>query len=210
MRLRPDLTEAARHRALGLIREAVYEATPRRVCAFQGRPAPCFALHGGRYVISGVPVIVDGLARALKDSLLVLFAVAVAVMALTLTAVFRSRFRLLPLAVALAAAALTFGLLELVGGSLTMASIAVLPILIGLAVDYAIQLQARYDEAVEGGASGAQAARPRGGARRRRRSPPPASPRRLDSSPSSSPRRRWFAALGCCSSPGSRSPSRWR
>ena len=40
-----------------------------------------------------------------------------------------------------------------------MASIAVLPILIGLAVDYAIQLQARYDEAVEGGASGAQAAR---------------------------------------------------
>ncbi len=159
LRLRPDLTEAARHRALGLIREAVYEATPRRVCAFQGRPAPCFALHGGRYVISGVPVVVDGLARALKDSLLVLFAVAVAVMALTLAAVFRSRFRLLPLAVALAAAGLTFGLLKLVGGSLTMASIAVLPILIGLAVDYAIQLQARYDEAVEGGASGAQAAR---------------------------------------------------
>ena len=158
LRLRPDLTEAARHRALGLIREAVYEATPRRVCAFEGRPAPCFALHGGRYVISGVPVVVDGLARALKDALLVLFGLAVAVMALTLAAVFRSRFRLLPLAVALAAAGLTFGLLELVGGSLTMASIAVLPILIGLAVDYAIQLQARYDEALEGGASGAQAA----------------------------------------------------
>jgi uncharacterized protein len=34
----------------------------------------------------------------------------------------------------------------LVGGSLTMASIAALPILIGLAVDYAIQFQARYDE----------------------------------------------------------------
>ena len=104
LRLRPDLTEAERHRAFGLIREAVYETTPRRVCAFQGRPAPCFALHGGRYVISGVPVVVDGLARALKDALLVLFAVAVAVMALTLAAVFRSRFRLLPLAVALAAA----------------------------------------------------------------------------------------------------------
>jgi predicted RND superfamily exporter protein len=40
-----------------------------------------------------------------------------------------------------------------------MASIAVLPILIGLAVDYAIQLQARYDEAVEEGASGVEAAR---------------------------------------------------
>ena len=159
LRLRPDLTEAERHRALGLIREAVFDTTPRRVCAFQGKPAPCFALHGGRYVVSGAPVVVDGLARALKDALLVLFAVAVAVMALTLVAIFRSRFRLLPLGIALAAAGLTFGLLGLAGGSLTIASIAVLPILIGLAVDYAIQLQARYDEAVEEGATGAEAAR---------------------------------------------------
>ena len=80
-------------------------------------------------------------------------------MALTLLLVFRSRLRLLPLAVALAAAALTFGLLGLVGGSLTMASIAVLPILIGLAVDYAIQFQARFDEAVAAGAGGVEAAR---------------------------------------------------
>ena len=159
LRLRPDLTEAERHRALGLIHEAVYDTTPRRVCAFQGKPASCFELQGGSYVVSGVPVVVDGLARALKDALLVLFAVAVAVMALTLMAVYRSRLRLLPLGIALAAAGLTFGLLGLVGGSLTMASIAVLPILIGLAVDYAIQLQARFDEAVEGGARGVEAAR---------------------------------------------------
>ena len=159
LRLRPDLTEAERHRALGLIHEAVDDTTPRQVCAFKGKPAPCFALHGGRYVVSGAPVVVDGLARALKDALLFLFAVAVAVMALTLVAIFRSRFRLLPLGIALAAAGLTFGLLGLAGGSLTIASIAVLPILIGLAVDYAIQLQARYDEAVEEGAAGAEAAR---------------------------------------------------
>ncbi|HWW67710.1 MAG TPA: MMPL family transporter, partial [Solirubrobacterales bacterium] len=159
LRLRPGLTEAERHRALGLIHEAVDDTTPRRACAFKGKPAPCFALHGGRYVISGAPVVIDGLARALKDALLVLFGVAVAVMALTLVAIFRSRFRLLPLGIALAAASLTFGLLGLAGGSLTIASIAVLPILIGLAVDYAIQLQARYDEAVEEGATGAEAAR---------------------------------------------------
>ncbi|MGA8746122.1 MAG: MMPL family transporter, partial [Solirubrobacterales bacterium] len=152
LRLRADLTEAERHRALGLIHEAVYDTTPRRVCAFGGRPAPCFALSGGRYVISGAPVLIDGLARALKEALVILFAVALVAMALTLMAVFRSRLRLLPLAIALAAAALTFGLLGLLGGSLTMASIAVLPILIGLAVDYAIQLQARFDEAVQGGA----------------------------------------------------------
>lgn len=160
IRLRPDLGEAGRSRALGLIREAVYDATPRRACAFRGRPEACFALHGGgEYVVSGAPVVGEGVAGALKDALLVLFAVAVAVMALTLLLAFRSRFRLLPLAIALAAAALSFGLLELVGGALTLASIAVLPILIGLVVDYAIQLQARYDEAVSLGASGVEAAR---------------------------------------------------
>ena len=52
-----------------------------------------------------------------------------------------------------------------------MASIAVLPILIGLAVDYAIQLQARYDEAIAGGPGrgrgGAAGGRARAGRRSR-------------------------------------------
>ena len=68
-------------------------------------------------------------------------------MALVLLLAFRSTMRLLPLLLALASAALVFGLLALVGGSLTMASVAVLPILIGLAVDYAIQFQSRFEEA---------------------------------------------------------------
>jgi hydrophobe/amphiphile efflux-3 (HAE3) family protein len=159
VRLRPDLSDADRHRALDLIEAAVHETTPRQACAEQGSPAPCFVLHGGSYVVSGAPVVVEGLARALKDALLVLFGVALVVMALTLLAVFRSRMRLLPLAVALAAAALVFGLFGLFGGSLTMASIAVLPILIGLAVDYAIQFQARFDEAAADGLVGIEAAR---------------------------------------------------
>ncbi len=40
-----------------------------------------------------------------------------------------------------------------------MASIAALPILIGLAVDYAIQFQSRFDESVANGAEGIDAAR---------------------------------------------------
>src|SRR5439155_20886317 len=119
----------------------------------------CFQLHDGQYVVSGVRIVVQGLAGALKDALLVLLAAAALLMAATLGLVFRSRLRLLPLALALATAAVTFGLLGLVGGSLTMASIAVLPVLIGLAVDYAIQLHARFDEAVASGRSGAEAAR---------------------------------------------------
>jgi uncharacterized protein len=160
VRLRPDLSEVERHRAIETIEAVVRDPVPRKACKFRGEPERCFQLHGGRYVISGVPVVVDAVTRALKDALFVLLAVAILVMALALAIVFRSRWRLLPLAIALAAAALTFGLFGLVGGSLTMASIAVLPILIGLAVDYAIQLQARYDEALAIGASpGVDAAR---------------------------------------------------
>lgn len=160
LRLRSDLSESERHHAIETIKAIVHDSVARNVCKFKGKPERCFELHGGSYAISGVPVVIDGVTRALKDALLVLLGVAVVVMALVLFLVFRSRFRLLPLAIALAAAALTFGLFGLVGGSLTMASIAVLPILIGLAVDYAIQLQARYDEALAVGASpGVDAAR---------------------------------------------------
>jgi hydrophobe/amphiphile efflux-3 (HAE3) family protein len=158
LRLRPTLSEDERSHALDLIRAAVYDTTPRHACTYKGQPEACFALHGGTYTISGAPVVIEGLSGALKDALLVLFAVALLVMALTLMAVFRSRLRLLPLAVALVAAAITFGLLCLLGGSLTAASIAVLPILIGLVVDYAIQLQARFDETSSAGASGVEAA----------------------------------------------------
>ncbi|HEX3608352.1 MAG TPA: MMPL family transporter [Solirubrobacterales bacterium] len=159
LRLRPDLSDAERSRALGLIREAVYETTPRQACAYKGKPEACFALHRGTYTISGAPIVIEGLAGALKSALLILFGVAIAVMAATLLLVFRSRLRLLPLAIALAAAALTFGLLSLFGGSLTIASIATMPILIGLVVDYAIQLQARYDEAIADCAGALDAAR---------------------------------------------------
>ncbi len=160
LRLQPDLSEAERHDAIETIKAIVHDPVARNACKFKGKPERCFELHGGKYVISGVPVVIDGVTRALKDALLVLLGVALVVMALVLMLVFRSRWRLLPLGIAVAAAALTFGLFGLVGGSLTMASIAVLPILIGLAVDYAIQLQARYDEALAIGASpGADAAR---------------------------------------------------
>jgi hydrophobe/amphiphile efflux-3 (HAE3) family protein len=61
--------------------------------------------------------------------------------------VFTGRPRLLPLALALLACALTFGALAIAGAPLTIASIAVLPVLVGLAVDYAIQFQSRVAEA---------------------------------------------------------------
>jgi len=159
IRLKPDLSQSERHRAIGLIEDLVAETVPRKQCAVNGKAKPCFVLSKGSYVVSGAPVVVDGLARALKDALLLLFGVALVVMAIVLLLVFRSRLRLLPLLVAVAATAIAFAVFGLANGSLTMASIAALPILIGLAVDYAIQFQARFDEAAAGGESGVEAAR---------------------------------------------------
>jgi hydrophobe/amphiphile efflux-3 (HAE3) family protein len=134
VRLKPGLSEAQRERAIGLIREAV--ALPR------------WALPNGkgRYVVTGAPVVLADLTDSIASSIVLLLLAALVVMALTLALVFRARLRMLPLLVALAAVAITFGGLALLGASLTMASIAVVPVLIGLAVDYAIQLQARLTE----------------------------------------------------------------
>ena len=133
VRLKVGLSASERSHAIALIREAVR--------------MPLFALkHGGSYTVSGVPVMTDALARTLTGQIAGLLIAAVAAMALALLLLFRARLRLLPLLIALAAAGMTFGAMALAGAGLTMAALAVLPVLIGLAVDYAIQLQSRVEE----------------------------------------------------------------
>jgi uncharacterized protein len=156
IRMKPTLSENERDAAVDRVQEAVGHDV--------------FKLdRGGRYVVTGVPVVVDGLAGAVKSSIFVLLLAALLVMAATLALVFRTRLRLLPLVLALGAAALTFGAVSLAGGTLTMASIAALPVLIGLAVDYCIQFQARFEEVEastavpQGAAASAAAAASAGG-----------------------------------------------
>ena len=187
-RLRPDLTDAQRAQAIDLFRRATTD--------------PRFRLEGASYVVSGVPVVVEGLSETLKTAILVLLVAAVVVMALTLMLVLGPPLRLLPLLLALAAAGMTFGLLAATGGALTMASIAVLPVLVGLAVDYAIQFQARFNESRRGGLE------PRAAALAALRSSAPRAWQPLLASRCSSFRpSRWFARSGSFSSSGSSSPS---
>ncbi|HET6548864.1 MAG TPA: hypothetical protein VFG79_10425, partial [Solirubrobacter sp.] len=135
VRLRAGLSDAERARAVALVREAV-------------RMPDWKLAGGGSYVVTGVPVLAQDLTAELAGSTLRLLLVAVAVMALVLALLFRARLRLLPLVLALGAVAIVFGALALLGLPLTMASIAVLPVLLGLGVDYAIQDQARGVSAV--------------------------------------------------------------
>ncbi len=138
IRLRPGISAGQRREAIALIRETLGDD------AFKLK-------HGVRYEVSGVPVVVQGLADALAEQIIVLFGAALAVMALVLIFIFGPPLRLLPLLVAIGAAGFALGLLAIAGGTLTMASVAVLPVVIGLGVDYAIQLQARFREAAERG-----------------------------------------------------------
>ncbi len=107
--------------------------------------------HGETYLLTGEPVIVAELTSSITHSIELLLIAVLLVMAATLGLIFLGRPRLLPLALALLAAAITFGALSAVGASLTMASVAVLPVLVGLAVDYSIQFQSRVGEAFEQG-----------------------------------------------------------
>ena len=134
VRLKSSLSDAQQTQAISLIRQAI--------------AMPMFrSAYGGTYTVTGVPVVLGDLTAQITSSIAGLLIAAMLVMAATLLVVFRNRLRLLPLAIALAAAGITFGLLAVLGATLTMASIAVLPILIGLAVDYGIQFQARAQEA---------------------------------------------------------------
>jgi hypothetical protein len=137
VRLRSGLSDAQTSQAIGWIRQAV--------------KMKMFRLgYGGRYLVSGEPVVINDLSAQLTGQVAILLIGAVLVMALVLMLVFGGTLRLLPLVLALAAAAVTFGATSLAGATLTMASIAVLPVLIGLAVDYAIQFQSRAREAGPG------------------------------------------------------------
>lgn len=133
VRLKASLSAAQQAQAISWIRQAV------RMPMFRSG-------YGGTYTVSGVPVVTDDLASTITGGIAGLLIAALLVMAVALLLVFRNRLRLLPLAIALAAVGITFGVTSLLGGSLTMASIAVLPILIGLSVDYAVQFQARAGE----------------------------------------------------------------
>ena len=139
VRLKAGLSEAQRSHTISLIRQATAMS--------QWRLA-----NGESYLVTGEPVIVSDLTHSITSSIELLLLAVLLVMGLVLSLIFKGRPRLLPLGIALLAAALTFGALALSGASLTMASVAVLPVLVGLSVDYAIQFQSRVEEAREAGA----------------------------------------------------------
>lgn len=104
------------------------------------------ALVGYPSLTTGVPTLLQEINDYLQGGLSSLGGLAVLVMIAILYLVFRARWRLLSLAVVACAAIVTFGLMAYSGLSLNLITISGLPILVGMGVDFAIQVHSRFEE----------------------------------------------------------------
>lgn len=98
---------------------------------------------------TGSPLLIKEINDSMRTSMLRMAALAVLIMTVVLLLVFRARWRPLSLPVVLFGCISAFGLMGLLGLNLTMVTISGLPILIGLGVDFAIQLHSRMEEETE-------------------------------------------------------------
>ncbi|HEY5153930.1 MAG TPA: MMPL family transporter, partial [Acidimicrobiales bacterium] len=98
--------------------------------------------------VTGAPVLLKQINDYLKGGMLTLGAIAVVVMTIILLLLFNVRWRLLPLAVILIGVTWAFGLAGYLGIPLSLVTIAGLPVMLGIGIDYAIQMHARVEEEV--------------------------------------------------------------
>jgi uncharacterized protein len=97
---------------------------------------------------TGAPALLKDINDYLMNGMALLGAIALLVMLVVLFGVFRVRWRLIPLVTMAIGVVWTFGLLGYVGFKLSIVTIAGLPILIGLGVEFAIQVHNRIEEEV--------------------------------------------------------------
>jgi len=92
--------------------------------------------------------LVTAISNSLGQNIAILFGLSVVAMVLILLLIFRVHWRLLSLLIVGIGTLWTFGLMGYASVPMTMTTMAVLPILIGLGIDYSIQFQNRYQEEV--------------------------------------------------------------
>lgn len=98
------------------------------------------------FLVSGKPVLDSSLRTEMKSNIKIMVALAVALMFVILLLVFHVRWRVLSLGIIFVSVIATLGFMGIMSIPMTMVSMAVFPILIGLGIDYSIQLQNRYEE----------------------------------------------------------------
>ena len=96
--------------------------------------------------ITGDLEMMDEISNAIGNDMAKLLIMSVAIMEFILLVSFRVRWNLLALLMVGIAALWTFGIMGYLGVPLSMATMAGLPVLIGLGIDYSIQFHKRYQE----------------------------------------------------------------
>ncbi|MEY2434177.1 MAG: uncharacterized protein QOC92_3902 [Acidimicrobiaceae bacterium] len=106
------------------------------------------SLPNASTVTTGASILLKDINDYLRGGMLTLGGIAVAIMVVILLVLFNVRWRLLPLAVILIGVVWAFGLAGYLGIPLTIVTIAGLPVMLGVGIDYAIQMHARVEEEV--------------------------------------------------------------
>jgi hydrophobe/amphiphile efflux-3 (HAE3) family protein len=106
------------------------------------------SFDGFELTVTGSPLYLGEINDYLQGGMLTLGAAALVVMAVILALIFKVRWRLLPLLAVLVGVVWAFSLLGLIGIDLSLVTISGLPILIGLGIDFAIQIHNRVEEEV--------------------------------------------------------------
>jgi uncharacterized protein len=104
--------------------------------------------EGTSVVTTGASLLLKDLNDYLRGGMLTLGAIAVAIMTVILVLLFGVRWRLLPLGVVLVGVVWAFGLAGYLGIPLSVVTIAGLPVMLGVGIDYAIQMHSRIEEEV--------------------------------------------------------------
>jgi hydrophobe/amphiphile efflux-3 (HAE3) family protein len=99
-------------------------------------------------ITTGAPELLQQLNDYLRGGMLTLGAIAIAIMVVILLVLFDVRWRLLPLAVIVIGVIWAFGLAGYLGIPLSVVTISGLPVMLGVGIDYAIQMHSRIEEEV--------------------------------------------------------------
>lgn len=130
LKLEGNLTDAKKDQMVEIVMEAVEKEE----------------LSNLTVTVSGKPVLDSALRSEMKSNMARMVGFAVVIMLGVLVLVFKVEWRALSLAIILISVLATLGVMGYLSIPVTMVSMAVFPILIGLGIDYSIQFHNRFEE----------------------------------------------------------------
>jgi len=132
--LQPGISSDRQEQALNNIRSVV---------ALSGPPP------GVTVILSGSPAFSQEMQQEMGSSMGILILAAMTLMVVAVMTLFNHvRYTLLPVIVVASGLILTFGFMGLAGIPISMVVIGAFPVLIGIGIDYAIQIHSRLDEEI--------------------------------------------------------------